>query len=64
MKILEILGTLLGIGIVVFPLTALGFLITEFTKPAKKRTFKKAIVCIGLMIICGFGLVIVVNIIG
>lgn len=64
MKILEILGTLLGIGIVVFPLSALGFLITEFTKPAKERTFKKVVFCIGLMAICGFGLVIVVNIIG
>lgn len=62
MKILEILGTLLGIGIVVFPLSALGFLITEFTKPAKERTFKKAVFCIGLMVICGFGLVIIANI--
>lgn len=63
MKFLELLGTLFGIGIVVFPLSALGFLIFEFTKPVDSRSFLVSVFCIALFVICGFGLVIVANII-
>jgi hypothetical protein len=64
MKILEILGTLFGIGIVILPLSAIGFLVYEFTKPADARSLLIPVICIILFVICGLGLVVVANILG
>ncbi|WP_278926725.1 hypothetical protein [Staphylococcus auricularis] len=60
MNFVEILGTLFGI--VVLPLSAVGFLMYEFTKTADSRSLVLPVVCILGFIICGFGLVIVANI--
>ncbi|MBN6854212.1 hypothetical protein ACN9UT_12895 [Staphylococcus caprae] len=62
MKILESLGTIFGIGIVIFPLLALGFAISELTKDGDK-SFVLPVIFMILFICSGFGLVIVANII-
>ncbi|MFO3688393.1 hypothetical protein [Staphylococcus felis] len=62
MKILEILGTLFGIGIVVLPLAAISLLVYELTKAADSRSFVAPVICILLFIICGIGLVIIGNV--
>ncbi|WP_209051985.1 hypothetical protein, partial [Staphylococcus agnetis] len=61
-KFLEILGTIMGICIVVFPLSAIGMTIYEFSKPYESRSFFIPIILIVLFILCSIGLIFIANI--
>ncbi|MGV2929393.1 hypothetical protein RW115_12400 [Macrococcus capreoli] len=62
MKALEILGALMGIGIIFFPLSAIGITIYELTKSHESRSFFIPILFIVLFLVCSIGLVVIVNI--
>lgn len=61
MEFLEILGTIMGICIVVLPLSAIGITIYEFSKPYESRSFLIPVILIVLFILCSMGLIFIAN---
>ncbi|WP_220270779.1 hypothetical protein, partial [Staphylococcus aureus] len=55
-------GTIMGICIVVLPLSAIGITIYQFSKPYELRSFIIPLILIILFVICSISLIFIANI--